>query len=274
MVGRLVISRTAATPSEMRKTRSAIVAFCLVGVFPGAASAQVADLPPASVPAVAATADVSADAAGVAVRVEASVDTAGGASGSPSVSGTAKTGAAGVDVSAGAGTGSGGPQAALDVAVSIEETSQAPRTTPSQAPRTAPAPGTREQASGRSEAPSARTREVTAPRSKRAAAPAERLDSGNESVARRLRDGSPLVSMSLRTRTENDRRADRSGGDAVPGSGGSSPDEAVPPAGGVSSAAALFSLAAVLIPLVGWAFGHAGAASPRRLFISFLERPG
>ncbi|HEV3407779.1 MAG TPA: hypothetical protein VG079_03730 [Gaiellaceae bacterium] len=56
--------------------------------------------------------------------------------------------------------------------------------------------------------------------------------------------------------------------------GGPSPDEAVPSAAGVSAAATLLSLAILLIPLAGWAIEHAAAGSPRRLFLSLLERPG
>jgi hypothetical protein len=249
----------------MRRTPSAILAFCLLGVVPETAGAQVPVAPPASTPAVVATADVSADAAGVAVGLKASVDTSGGASGTPSVGGTAKTEAAGVDVAASAGAGTDGVQAAVDVAVSTETTSPARPTM-----RGA---GAGERASRRPEAPNARNPEAAGPAVRRVA-PTQRTDGAAESVGRRLRDGGVPVSISPRTRVENDRRADRSGGDADPSTGGSSPDEVVPPGGGVSSAAALFSFVAVLIPLAGWTLGHTATAFPRQVFSSFLERPG
>jgi hypothetical protein len=80
--------------------------------------------------------------------------------------------------------------------------------------------------------------------------------------------------MSLRTRFESDRHPDRSGGYAGGNTSGTSPATAVPSAGGVSSAAALLSLAVVLIPLIGWLFEHPAAGSPRYFFASVLERPG
>jgi hypothetical protein len=249
----------------MRRTPSAIIGFCLLGLVPETAGAQVPVAPPASTPTVMATADVSADVAGVAVGLEATVDASGGGSGSPSVGGTAKTEAAGVDVAASAGAGTDGVQAALDVAVSTETTSHARRTM-----RGA---GAGERASRRPEAPNARKREASGPAVRRVA-PRQRTDGAAESVVRRLRDGSVPVSMPGTTRVADDRRADRSGGDADPNTGGSSPDEVVPPGGGVSSAAALLSFVAVLIPLAGWTLGHAAPAFPRQIFSSFLERPG
>jgi hypothetical protein len=135
-----------------------------------------------------------------------------------------------------------------------------------------PGAGASERQPARSRTPSAQARHAP-PKPVQASARAPRLNGGTQSIGRPAAGDIPRVSIASRTRVEGERHNERSGVD-VRNPIGNSPDEAAPPAGGVSSAAVLLSLAVVLIPLVGWVFEHAAAGAPRHFFVSFLERPG
>jgi hypothetical protein len=250
----------------MWRRRSAIVAFCLLGVFAPTASAQVAVSPPTSVPAVAATAGVSAEVPGFAASLRASAATTGDASRPPSAGGTATARAPSVDVAGGSTIGSDGARASLDVSISTGS--------PSPPPRAAQPAAASERGRGGSQAPSAPSRAATEPPSAVGKVSAQRGDGPAGSTAVAARDRPAGVSTSRRTQVDDERQLMGAGGDAGPNTGEGTPDEAASSAGGASSSAALLALVAVLVPLAGWVLAHAGEGFQRGSFFSFLERPG
>jgi hypothetical protein len=242
----------------MTRTRSAILALSLLGVFPHAAWAQTAP-PPTDLATVSATVGVTADVGAAA---------AGGGSHAPSLDAAATVRTANVDASASATVGvgrSGGPRIALDASVHTATSRRASRPAVEPASDEAAAPSTR--ASGHS--PTAGKGNSTD-----APARAERTRKAPESVMRSVPDVDERASLSLEAPVDTTRTPPRLADDADLNTGGPSPDEAAPSAGGVSGIATLVSLAVLLIPLATWAIEHAAAGSPRRLLPSFLERPG
>jgi hypothetical protein len=250
----------------MWRRRSAIVAFCLLGAYAPTASAQVAVSPPTSVPAIAATAGVSAEVPGLAASLRASAATTGDTSRPPSVGGTATARAPGVDVAGSSTIGSDGTSASLDVSISTGRTSPPPRA--------AQPAGASERGRGGSRAPSASSRGAAGPPKAVGKVSAQRGDGPAGTTAMPARERPARVSTSPRTEVDEERQLIGAGGGAGPNTGEGAPDEAASWAGGASSSAALLSLVAVLIPLAGWVLAHAGAGLPRRSFFSILERPG
>jgi hypothetical protein len=251
----------------MTRTRSAILALSLLGVFPHAAWAQTGP-PPTELAAGSATVGVEAEARAVGVTADVGPAAAGGGSHTPSLDAAATVRTADVDASASATAavgGAGGPKLALDASVPTATSPRASRPAVERMSDEAAAPSTR--ASGRSS---------RAGKAKSTDAPArgERTRKARESVIRPVPDGVERASLSLEAPVDTTRTPPRLAQDADLNTGGPSPDEAAPSAAGVSGAATLLALAILLIPLAGWAIDHAAAGSPRRLLASFLERPG
>jgi hypothetical protein len=251
----------------MTRTRSAILALSLLGVFPHAAWAQTG-APSTDLATVSASVGVEAEASAVGVIADVGAAAAGGGSHAPSLDAAATARTADVDASASATVavdGAGGPKFALDASVHPAMSARASRQAVDPVSDEAAAPSTR--ASGRS---------PRAGKGKSTHAPArgERTRKARESVRRAVPDGVERASLLLEAPVDTTRTPPRLAEDADLKTGGPSPDEAAPSAAGVSGAATLFALAILLIPLAGWAIDHAAAGSPRRLLASFLERPG
>jgi hypothetical protein len=243
----------------MRASRSAIVAFCLLTVCPGAAWGQVSVAPSSSGPTLAA----SADAANVAVSLEASIDPSGGGSGSAPIGGTATTPTTHVDVAAGTGADSGGARVAVDLTASPQTPSDPPPTTPA---------GARTPKASHPESSGANARQAASPDRVRATR-APRHD-GFAGLAGRPEPRTAPLAAAPRTDTASERQTGELGGDGRGTPAGSTPDAAAPSGGGTGTAVALLSLLVVLIPLASWVLEHAAAGSPRQFFASLLERPG
>lgn len=249
----------------MRRTRSAILALSLLGVFPHAAWAQVGPAPTDAV-AVSATVGVSAEAPAVGVTADVSAAAAGGGSGASSVDAAATVRTSAADASASAtvvADRAGGPEAALQAAVGAKTSPEARRLAPEPASDELPAPSTRENG------PTAEPRKA---KSTDVPPRAERTRKAREPALRAAPDGVERASLSVEL--DPAPSAPRSAQDVDSNAGGPSPDEVAPSAAGVSAAATLLSLAILLIPLASWAIEHASAGSARRLFLSLLERPG
>jgi hypothetical protein len=247
----------------MTRTRSAILALSLLGVFPHAAWAQTGP-PPTHLATVSAAVGVEAEPPAVGVTADVGAAAAGGRSHTPSLGAAASVRKADVDASASATVavdGAGGPKLALDASVQTAPSPRASRPVIEPVSDKASAPSKR--ASGRSPR-AGKEKPTTAP------ARAERTRKAPESVMRAIPDGVERASLSLEAPVDST----RPGEDADLTTGGPSPDEAAPSSGGVSGVATLLSLAVLLIPLATWAIEHAAAGSPRRLLPSFLERPG
>jgi hypothetical protein len=255
----------------MKRTRSAILALSLLGVFPHAAWAQ-PGTPPTDVAAVSATVGVEAVTPAVGAKAAAGTAAAGGGSGAPSLDAAATVRTADVDASARTTVGadrSGSPKIALDVSVDTKTSTRASRPTVEHVRDQAAAPSTR--ANGRSAEPG---KAKSKARSTDARARAERSRRAHESVTRAVPDAVERAPLSLEAPVDTTWTPSRPAADANLNTGGPSPDEAAPSAGGVSGVATLLSLAILLIPLASWAIELGAAGSPGRRLISFLERPG
>ena len=251
----------------MRRTRSAILALSLLGVVPDAAWAQVG-LPPTDPAVVSATVGVSAEAPAAEVTADMTAAAAGRSSGAASVDAAATVRTADVGASAGArvaADGAGGPEVALAAAVGTETSPHARRPAAEPASDEAPAPPTR--ANERSSKPDKA-------KAADARARAERTRAAQQPVTRPVADVVERASLPLEAPVDPAPSAPREAENADSNAGGPSPHEAAPPTGGASAVATLLSLAVLLIPLASWAIEHAAAGSPRRAFLSLLERPG